>query len=162
MTHATEPQHHSSSSSSRSPCTLHRPWPRAVPHPSPGRFIVAAPAGPGTLSKSLSIIELSDERRQMLRMTRARRYCKRAFTPAPPPPPATAGRECLRGRSASHFFRARAICDDDLMKYESKRSSLHVDAAADFFILRLLQPNTPTATALMNGCWTSSGKILGL
>jgi len=52
-----------------------------VPHPSPGRFIVAAPAGPGTLSKSLSIIELSDERRQMLRMTRARRYCKRAFTP---------------------------------------------------------------------------------
>jgi len=52
-----------------------------VPHPSPGRFIVAARDGPGTLSKSLSIIELSDERRQLLRMTRARRYCKRAFTP---------------------------------------------------------------------------------
>jgi len=45
------------------------------------RFIVAALDGPGTLSKSLSIIELSDERRQMLRMTRVRRYCKRAFTP---------------------------------------------------------------------------------
>jgi len=45
------------------------------------RFIVAALDGPGTLSKSLSIIELSDERRQMLRMTRARGYCKRAFTP---------------------------------------------------------------------------------
>lgn len=119
-------------------------------------------AGPGTLSKSLSIIELSDERRQMLRMTRARRYCKRAFTPR---------RRRRRRQQAVNacadavrviFFRARAICDDDLMKYESKRSSLHVDAAADFFILRLLQPNTPTATALMNGCWTSSGKILGL
>lgn len=161
MTHATEPQHHSSSSSSRSPCTLHRPWPRAVLHPSPGRFIVAAPDGPGTLSKSLSIIELSDERRQMLRMTRARRYCKRAFTPRPR---RRRRQQAVNGcaDAVRVIFFARAICDDDLMKYESKRSSLHVDAAADFFILRLLQPNTPTATALMNGCWTSSGKILGL